>query len=155
MIIHTLCCNIYDTLNRGTIQIIVVLASLYEEMGLYIPLHLFYTRNKMIISGVNLDKFIVVFEIINPRQKRSVQLMPQRELCPLKTMFTSFGRLGLVVCGTQEPNLDGNSLIKSSFSLSLRGPKMITGRVYSRSISWTASYVKTCKLLISSRLLKF
>ena len=50
--------------------------------------------------------------------------------------------LGLVVCGTQDPNRFGYSLIRSSLSRSLSGPRMMMGLVNSRSISSTGSYVK-------------
>ena len=42
-------------------------------------------------------------------------------------ILTSFSRRGLVVWGTQEPNLSGNSRIRSSLILSFIGPKIITG----------------------------
>jgi hypothetical protein len=42
--------------------------------------------------------------------------------------------------GTQLPNLSGNSEMRSSLILSLRGPRTITGLAYSNSCCTTGSY---------------
>ena len=44
--------------------------------------------------------------------------------------------------GTQLPNSSGNSCIRSSFNLSFKGPRIITGLVYLSSCCATHSYDK-------------
>ena len=98
-------------INQIDLQIVVVLASLDEQVRLDVRLHLLHRGDEVIVPPVHLNYIVVTFHIF-------------KNFC---CFSTSFSRRGLVVWGTQEPKRSGNSRIRSSLILSFIGPKIITG----------------------------
>lgn len=136
---------------RCPVKIVVILSGFYEQMILYISLHLLPRCHKVVISSVY---FVFPFR---PRricgQKRikflDTHVHPtyrrrEREFSPILKINTKYRRkVSVNSRGTQLPNLSGNSEMRSSLMRSLSGPRTITGRVYCIVSCCTASYDNT------------
>lgn len=132
--------HLAHTLHAGAVQVAVVLARLNEPMALNVFLHLFSWRHKVIVSPIHL-----IFPF-GPRgvcqkkkKKKKPAVLTQVSTSYLvivdegvfkyknqETIFPCYWHLDHLR-GTQDPNLSGNSDNKSSFILSLTGPRMMMG----------------------------
>lgn len=123
--------------DRCSIKIVVILSSLYEQMILYIPLHLLPRRHEVIIPSIHFVFSSTPSSVCRQSGQRSIYSAVER--------YHKLVIISLLdnLRGTQLPNLSGNSEMRSSLMRSLSGPRTITGRVYCIVNCCTASYEST------------
>lgn len=106
--------DLSDRLDAGSIQVVVVLSGLDEVVLQDVLLHLLSGHHKVVVSAVHL---VVSFGPGGICGQSWSELRPQR------------WRRDPDLRGTQEPNLSGNSEMRSSLTRSFMGPRTMTGRV--------------------------
>lgn len=110
-----------DRQDARPVQVLIELASLNEFIILNVFLHLLPRAHKVVVLAVHL--------VLSPRTSR----ICRKKWCIFISLLLCLVVQSLDVFvnsrGTQEPNLCGNSEMRSSFTLSFIGPRMITGRV--------------------------
>lgn len=107
--------DLSDRLHTGSIQVVVVLSRLDEVVVLDVPLHLLSGQHKVIVSAVHLVVSLGPGGVCGTVLRVSSHLQQRR--C-----------LDQDLRGTQEPNLSGNSEMRSSLTRSFMGPRTMTGR---------------------------
>lgn len=124
---------------RRSIEIVVILSGLNEQVILYVSFHLLPRRHEVIIPTVHL-----VFSSTPRRvcEQNSRDLVRERVTLLVIAMIIYYRR-SVDSRGTQLPNLSGNSEMRSSLMRSLSGPRTMTGRVYCIVSCCTASYEST------------
>lgn len=115
--------DLSDRLDTGSVQVVVVLSCLDETVVLNVLLHLLSRHHKVIISPIH---FVVPLRprcVYSRSTTAFILRVEQDQTLQTNTDFS------LDLRGTQDPNLSGNSEIRSSLIRSFMGPRMMTGRV--------------------------
>lgn len=114
-----------DRQDACPIEVLIELASLNEFIILNVFLHLLPRGHKVVVLTVHL--------VLSPWTSRICRGEWSEFILATALVFSMLSRdrcwCALDSRGTQEPNLWGNSEMRSSFTLSFIGPKIITGLV--------------------------
>lgn len=148
--------HLTNTLDTCAIQVTVVLARLNESMALNILLHLFSWWHKVIVPAIHLilpfrpgcvcqvenktSEAAQTLTLLFESENQNNDFLEKGKLCKHQPKMAAGGTGDIKwkpesLCdwqhnylrGTQDPNLSGNSDNRSSFILSLTGPRMMMG----------------------------